>query len=188
MRQILSTKDVWTSGIVNVPLEPALANSRYTFFELDTKDINKLRLVWTTYLNKLGSVFIHETMNGYHFYNLTPIDKEAYGKFMRNLKYLNPECPMTTLRIIPNKWMGEYRYWRNYQLLENLLMDDVKLKEFSKWLIGCSYNMIKCYYQVVRYPMEECPICKKSDVFHSDEPYGFFCKLCGVQTKGRLNK
>lgn len=150
MRQLLSTNDIWTSGIVNVPLDPNLRDSRYTFFELDSKSVKDLRIVFNAYMDYLNSVYIHETMKGFHFFNLKPVDKASYGLMMRQIKHLNTECPMTTLRILPNKWIGESRLWGNGQVIGK----DKTLEEFKSWLEGGSYHMIQNNYQVVRYKFE----------------------------------
>jgi hypothetical protein len=151
MSQKIRTTEKFTSGIVNVPLDPKLRDSRYTFFELDTKSIAQLREVWQCYMDNLEAVYIHETMMGYHFYNLTPINKEKYGKILRRIKHLNPECPMTTLRIIPNKWEHELELWKKGIIIG---YPNLALSRFKEYLTTGANHMIINNYQVVRYPLE----------------------------------
>lgn len=185
--QKLSTTEIWTSGIVNVPLDPKLRDSRYTFFELDTKEINKVREVLEVYYIYLDSVYIHELINGFHFFNVDPIHKDLYGRILRKIKHLNPDCPMTTLRIIPNKWKNEMMYWRKASI--NGIDTGGKLADLRHWIEGEYTHMIASRYQVVRYPFEECQMCKSSkSVYWNQESKSFMCKDCHVQTRGRLNK
>lgn len=184
----IPTMNVWTSGIVNVPLSPKLKDSRYTLFEIDTKNVNTVHKVLEIYDSYLGSVYVHETLNGFHFYNLTPIDKKLYGEIIRQIKPINPECPLTTLRLLPNKWENEARYW-NKGALNGY---DVKLANFRNWLENDKSHMIALNYQVVRYPFEECPLCDKEIaskyVIWNNRRKIFICSVHNVQTIGRLRK
>jgi len=183
------TTDIWTSGIVNVPLDPLLRDFRYTFFELDTKKIKALHEVLNVYREYLGSVYVHETINGYHFYNLSLTGKNLYGIILRKLKHLNRECPMTTLRIIPNKWQNEKKYWIKDFIEVGDSVQHSRLVNFNNWLINDHLHMITQNYQVVRYPLEECPKCKTSTsiVWNNDRKI-FICTECHVQSIGRLLK
>jgi hypothetical protein len=180
------TENVWTSGIVNVPLNDI--NSRYTFFELDTKDREKLRKVISVYDYYGLACYIHSTINGYHFYNLSPVPKMFYWKIIREIKHLNPECPLITLRIIPNKWKDEKRYW-NYSAVTRG-MGEVELERFREWICKQRLPLIESNYKVVKYPFERCPLCDKESnakyvIFENEK---FKCQLHNIQTIGRLKK
>jgi hypothetical protein len=179
----LPTTEVWTSGITNVPLGTN-RSARYTFFELDTKDLDKLHFVLDVYRANLGSVYVHELLSGYHFYNFTPIDKVAHGRIVNIMKFLNPFCPLTVLRIIPNKWQNEGKYWSKGYVEGK---DTKELEEFRTCIETGDYNSIKKKYEVVTYPFEECPKCNLSRrVMWSNTKRCFICLACNVQTIGRV--
>lgn len=180
----IATKEIWTTGLVNVPKNPELKDCRYTLFELDSKRIPDVRKILEVYTEMLGSVYIHELINGFHFYNLKPISKTIYWDIIKEIKQLNPECPLTTLRIIPNKWRNEQKFWSKSAIVG---YPDEKLEEFRRWLEGGHYHMISNNYQTVRYPLEECPICHDArNILYFESKQAFYCDLCGSQTKGRI--
>ena len=181
----LPTTDVWTSGITNVPIGTN-RNARYTFFELDTKEIEKLHFVLDVYRANLGSVYVHELLGGYHFYNFTPIDKLAYSRIINLVKFLNPFCPLTVLRIIPNKWHNEGKYWNKGHIEGN---NTEELQKFRTALETGDYNYIKSKYEVVTYPFEECPKCNLSRrIMWNNEKECFMCLACNVQAIGRVKQ
>lgn len=177
-----ATTEIWTSGITNIPKNDR--NSRYTFFELDTKDIDKLHFVLEVYRNYLGSCYVHELISGYHFFNFKPISKNSYYEVIKKIKHLNPLCPLTVLRIIPNKWMGEERYWRKGAIIGK--DNDNELLWF-KSMIDSGYTMaISHKYEVVNYPFEECPTCGICNTIMWNYELGYFiCVKCNLQTIGR---
>lgn len=176
-----ATRHIWTSGITNVPINDR--NSRYTFFELDTKDYDKLHYVLDVYRENLETCYVHELLTGYHFFNFRAIDKEMYGRIIRLLKQLNPLCPLTVLRIIPNKWENEFRYWKK----SSIIGTSRELEEFKNNLENQDINAISQKYEIVNYPYEECPQCKLSNNVKWDNALGiFYCQVCNVQTIGRI--
>lgn len=146
-----ATTEKWTSGITNIPKYDR--NSRYTFFELDTKDIDKVHFVLDVYRANLGSCYVHELISGYHFYNFRKISRESYFAIIRKIKHLNPLCPFTTLRIIPNKWIGEKRYWKKGEIIGNY---DLELMDFRYALENQCLDYIRINYETVTYPFEDC--------------------------------
>lgn len=177
----IPTHDIWTSGISNIPKHDR--NSRYTFFELDTKDIDKVHFVLDVYRENLETCYVHELINGFHFFNLRAIEKERYNRIIRIIKFLNTECPLTVLRIIPNKWQNEKRYWNISEIIGN----SKELEQFRTCIETQTLGWIKDNYEVVRYPFEECPKCRKSNsVYWSYPDNCFMCRTCNIQTIGRI--
>lgn len=180
----LPTTEIWTSGITNVPKHNR--NARYTFFELDTKDIDKLHFVLDVYRANLKNCYVHELLSGYHFYNFQPIDKIAYGRIIQLMKFLNPLCPLTVLRIVPNKWKNESRYWNKGCIIGE---PDTELLQFKQNIEQQKIAEIKANvnYEVVTYPFEECPTCRKSNnVYYDYKDMVFMCRTCNIQTVGRV--
>jgi hypothetical protein len=86
---------------------------RTLFFELDNpvsqSEINRLVDIYRE--NKLD-LLIHKTgSNGMHFLSPTMIPKMQWKEIMIQLSDLNPKCPMTTLRVEPNKYPNESEIW-----------------------------------------------------------------------------
>lgn len=180
--QKVPTRFIWTSGITNVPKHDR--NSRYTFFELDTKDIDKLHFVLDVYRKNLGSCYVHELISGYHFYNFKQISKEEYARIIKLIKHLNPLCPLTVLRLLPNKWIGEQKYWKRSAIIGK---EDRELAHFKQDLENESIGAIALRYETVRYPYEECPICKSSmSIDWNSDLEMFICSTCRIQTIGRV--
>lgn len=178
---------IWTSGVTIVPKHDI--DSRYTFFELDSKNIDNLHFVLDTYRANLGSCYVHETISGYHFYNFRRISKESYYRIIKLMKHLNPLCPLTVLRIEPNKWQNEARYWRKGEIVGSINQDTYELQWFKSMLESQNIQAIKDIYEVVRYPFEECPKCRLSNNVYMDiASSSFMCRLCKVQTIGRLRQ
>jgi hypothetical protein len=177
------TTSIWTSGITNVPLNDR--DSRYTFFELDTKDIDKLHFVLDVYRENLETCYVHELISGYHFFNLIPIEKERYYRIIKLMKFLNPLCPLTVLRLTPNKWRNEESYWNKGTIIGQ--SDELIKLRFAIETQNIAY--LKERYEVVRYPFEECPKCKKSiNINWSYELGCFMCRTCNKQTIGRVKQ
>lgn len=83
------------------------SNYRYLFWEIDTKEEDTLQYVLETYVDAELPVYIHQTMRGYHFISIKPIEEERWKLLISQLRYTNPSYPPLTLRIKPNKYLGE---------------------------------------------------------------------------------
>jgi len=88
-----------------------ITSYRYVWFELDTKAQDELVYVLSVFAKYELPVYYHETMRGYHFFCVKPVLEDMYHCIMSELKPLNTACPMITLRIRPNKWVGEKEYF-----------------------------------------------------------------------------
>lgn len=180
-----ATKEIWTSGITNIPKNNR--DARYTFFELDTKDIDKLHFVLDVYRTNLNSVYVHELLSGYHFFNLQPIDKVAYNRIINLLKFLNPLCPLTVLRIIPNKWNGEQRYWRKGHIEGRNEAEIAELTRLRTSIENQTLYWIEDNFETVRYPYEECPNCGICNtIAYNNILEHFICTKCQTHTIGRV--
>ena len=87
-------------------------NLKTLFFELDREHFEKYDYVNRVYQNNGLDYFVHKTgSGGFHFISPTMITKSRWKKIMIELKFINPKCPMTTLRIKPNKYYNEENFW-----------------------------------------------------------------------------
>ena len=115
--------NIFTDGICNTLKDDK--NLKMVFFELDFENhltdgqtMNELIKITKTYKKFELDYFFHNTGNGLHFLSPTLIDKVLYKKFMNELKDINTKCPMTTLRVNPNKYKNEKDYFYKIQRLE----------------------------------------------------------------------
>ena len=137
--------NIFTDGICNTLKDDK--NLKMVFFELDKKSeldmIYDIVKVEDTYKKFELDYFIHRTGNGLHFLSPTLIDKILYKKFMNILKDINTKCPMTTLRVNPNKYENEKDYF--FEIVEikkfpnnkkgtHLINDNANCKEMCEFL------------------------------------------------------
>jgi hypothetical protein len=72
---------------------------------------------------------VHRTGGGgFHFISPTMISKERWKILHQELEDINPKCPMTTLRIEPNKHPNEDLVWYNSHF-ENYNTEDSQNNE-----------------------------------------------------------
>ena len=88
-------------------------NKRVCFFEIDSFNALELFEVMGQYYSFGLDVLIHRTGKGFHFLSPTLVALKEWKDFHEPLKHINSECPMTCLRIEPNKWKGEDILWKN---------------------------------------------------------------------------
>lgn len=174
--QLTRTIDDFTTGIVNLPIlldnntnKPimeynqdkkrfkykVIQDMRYPFFELDTKDEKPLYKVLDAYAHLDIPVYVHETMRGYHFLSLHKLHKIEYAEWIRPLMKLNPKCPMVTLRIKPNKWIGEKEVFRKGNIIhsehDDFLLDETR--QLKMWIERQHIGLLQCKYYIVKYRM-----------------------------------
>lgn len=176
--ELQRTTDAFTMGIVNLPIlkdnghaimvegkEGKLVpktdvSKRFLFFELDDDDAFKMynphtpfvdafNHVKDTYVNANLPVWIHKTMRGFHFFSLEPLEKDRYYLLMKQIKHLNPKCPMVTIRIKPNKWIGERKIWSQGSIIAKDF--NKPLADLREWMQREYYDKIKANYRVVTY-------------------------------------
>lgn len=181
------TNWVWTKAICNYSSSnPTL---RFLLFEIDTKDINILNEVLAVYRKYNLSVYYHETGNGYHFISISPMSKVEHAKAVREIKHLNPLCPLIALRIKTNKWENEKQIWKNGTVEDNECHElYLQLTRLREWIEQQRLGLIMKHYKVVTYPLEECPKCKKSDkIRYQYDIKKFKCMRCNIYSIARGN-
>lgn len=80
---------------------------RYLFWETDTRDNETLVYVKDVYVELGLPVYIHESMRGYHFISVKPIEKAIWKTAVEKLRKTNLDFPPITLRVLANKWVNE---------------------------------------------------------------------------------
>lgn len=176
---MIRTDELFTLGIVNLPIlrdsnnKPVMdvdkagkivpktdGSYRYLFFELDNDDFFKqynpnmtfleaFEKVKDVYVKHGIPVFIHQTMRGFHFLSVQPLTKLLYYELMKPIKSLNPKCPHVTLRIKPNKWVGERKVWNESSIIGTTF--NKELADLRENMKREYYDKIKMNYRVVTY-------------------------------------
>lgn len=125
---------------------------RYLFWEIDTKEDSILQQVLKIYDFLNLPVYIHETVMGYHFLSVKPILKEKFAWAIRELRHTNEKYPPFTLRIKPNKYVGEENIFFNGWIIAKAFHSDTsRLKDMIE---RQDFNKIRQYYQIVWYRFE----------------------------------
>lgn len=107
---------------------------RYCFFELDSPvSLDIVSRVMESYKDLDVPLYMHTTGTvdfvGWHFVSDKLIHKDRYADWFKSIHHHNPECPMMTLRITPNKWVGEKWSWvgtQNSEVVQKIINLDVK--------------------------------------------------------------
>ena len=121
----------------------------YLFFELDDECHDNLVKVLQTYSKYELPVFYHRTMRGWHFFSVKPMDKAKWQQALTEIKYLNTACPHITLRIIPNKWIGEKEIWQTANIsMQTIHRDTIAFKEA---VLTQNFEYLRRKYLMVHY-------------------------------------
>ena len=173
MEYMQRTVDQFTIGLVNLPIlldlnnKPVkvldikkqkmkyatIPNMRYPYFELDSS--RGMNPVLQSYKERNIPVYVHRTMRGYHFLSTVAMQTDDYLAWIKPLMHFNPKCPMVTLRIKPNKWIGESKVFQEYNIYENNAPSDqlTTLHELQQMISKQYIGLLQNKYYVVRYRM-----------------------------------
>ena len=129
-------------------LRPKLdSNYRYIFWEIDTKDQYTMDYVLGLYRFLKLPLYVHESMMGYHFLSVKPVLKEKYAWAVKQLRQTNEKYPPITLRIKPNKYVGEENIFFNGWIIAETYHDDtnrlktlIEKQDFIK--LGEKYQIV----------------------------------------------
>lgn len=107
----LNRSSRYTTGLVCTFADNDL---RLFFFEVDMEHRAEFARICKFYDEHELDYVVHRTGGGgYHWLSPTMISKATWKRYHEVLKDINKECPMTTLRIEPNKHHSENVIWYN---------------------------------------------------------------------------
>jgi len=114
--------------------------------------------VCTLYEMEELDYLVHRTGGGgYHFISPTMITKEYWKAMHEELKLINPKCPMTTLRIEPNKYPNEDLVWYSSHAVVNTAPDEqnnLQIVHLLNRIFGCKFVGTGAgEMKIVRYPL-----------------------------------
>jgi hypothetical protein len=134
-------------------------NLRTLFFELDKEHLDQYSRICKIYDDNKLDYFIHKTgSGGYHFISPTMITKERWKNIMNEVKDVNPKCPMTTLRMQPNKYFGEDSFWY-FIYIEKHFDDNYKcnsknMSDYLNHIFKTKFDgLLQDEIKIVRYPL-----------------------------------
>lgn len=122
---------------------------RYPLWEIDTKEDYILQTVIRVYKLLDLPVIVQQSMKGYHFICIKPVTNEVWKEFVRQVRHTNPDWPPITIRIKPNKYIGEMIEYNKMFVISSSYHKDTQ--ELSKWLKCQDIERIIRDYYVVWY-------------------------------------
>lgn len=165
-KYVIKSKDIISYGLTKLLQKNShsvkvkrKAIHRYLFFELDDLDVSHFQFVLAIYHKYNLPVFYHRTMRGWHFICIKPIDEKLWQEALTELKPLNTACPHVTLRIKPNKWVGEREIFQQSAIQMPALHSDtvqlqksfMRLCDFNNRIVGNEIAKLKEKYLIVHY-------------------------------------
>lgn len=143
------TRDRFARGIVNVHPDSKYSDMRYCFFELDSPvSLDIVSRIMESYGDLDVPLYMHTTGTsdymGWHFVSDKLVHKDIYSKWFKSIHNYNLECPMMTLRITPNKWVGEKWSWVGTNNSETV-----------KRIINLDTPYLQKLFKIVTYPFPD---------------------------------
>ncbi len=155
-RVLVRTRDKWTNGLAITNKSNDL---RFFLFETDSpfnqEHYDRINRLYDDYsLDYLN----HRTGDGIHWLSPSLLSLETWKEMMEQIKDINPKCPMTTLRIEPNKYINEREIWfttSHREYTHNLFNTSIELSLLLNHWFGTSvYGDTHTDLQKVRYPFK----------------------------------
>lgn len=137
---------------------------RYPFWEIDTKDWSVVERIVNTYRDYDLPVYVHESMRGYHFICIKPIEIELWKKMIFKFRYPfangaimgkieNENYPPICLRLKANKYINEIESFKTGFIVSRVLHSDTD--RFRKYLENQQIDILDRYYMIVWYPIDK---------------------------------
>lgn len=124
---------------------------RYLFFEIDNKEPANIESILSVYRFLKLPVYCHETMRGYHFLSVRPVEFHVWNMAISQLQGYNPAYPPITLRINPNKYAGEEEYFSKDRIISEHYHSDTHY--LRKWIQEKNWVKIGQQYVLVWYSL-----------------------------------
>ena len=147
--------NIFTTGLCNTITEDP--DVRFLFFEIDREHKESLDEIKSIYTQNKLDLLIHATGNGFHFLSPTILNKAEWKMLISFLKHINTKCPMTTLRVKPNKYPFEDSYWYRsevFQYSENINKNCIEMCNYLNKIWNTKFSGSKSYtLKIVHYPL-----------------------------------
>ncbi len=109
---MLRSKEKKTTGLA---LTNYTTDQRFFLFEIDINSGEVRERIINVYRHNGLDLLEHRTGLGWHYLSPTLLSKETWRKIRDELKDINVDCPMITLRLEPNKYINEDQVWYLYK-------------------------------------------------------------------------
>jgi len=134
------------------------SDSRVFFFEVDKEDRDEFAGINEFYnFHKLDFVVHRTGSGGFHWLSPTMISKEKWRELHKELKHINVKCPMTTLRIEPNKYPHESVIWYDSHVEKDNstpTQNNFNMANLLNYIWGCNFTATGTgEVKRVRYPL-----------------------------------
>ena len=134
-------------------------NKRFCFFEIDVLGDPQLYFrICECYKTFNLDYIVHRTHLGWHWLSPTIVDLITWKAFHRTLEDVNKKCPMTCLRVEPNKYPNEDLVWYlHYYGIRGLQLNNcIEMCDYLNhiWHGEQRFNgVIHGKIKIVRYPL-----------------------------------
>lgn len=126
---------------------------RYLFFEIDNKNTENVNSVIAVFDSLKLPLYYHETMRGYHFFSVKPINWQEWNSAILRLQVLNPKYPPITLRVNANKYPNEKQYFLNGHVMTPNGKKHTDTMYFKKWIEEENFAKLREQYYLVWYSL-----------------------------------
>ena len=146
----------YTTGLVCTFAD---SDNRVFFFEVDEEEKHLFAEINEFYnFHKLDFVVHRTGSGGFHWLSPTMIERDLWRSFHKELKHINADCPMTTLRIEPNKYPDEQIVWYNSHVIntntKTPLENNAQMSNLLNHIWGCEFAGIQeGSIKQVKYPL-----------------------------------
>lgn len=130
-----------------------ITNWRYLFWEIDTLDKNTLDTVIQVYSRLNLPVYVKRSMRGYHFISVKPILDSIWQTAIETLRPTNLDYPPITIRVNPNKYVGEESIWFDGFIISSAYHADTN--EIRRLINENNYTKIQEKYYLVWYNIDK---------------------------------
>ena len=144
-----------TTGLCNTFRDSKL---KVLFFELDKEHSEFYNVVKNVFDKYELDFFTHLTgSKGHHFLSPTLMTTGRWHYIIQEIKHINPKCPMTTLRVKPNKYYQEDYFW--YQIVDqthwgNDRINSIEMCQYLNHIFKTNFNgKINTELNIVSYPL-----------------------------------
>lgn len=155
---------------------------RYPMFETDDKTKEHFDIMLEHYKVWNIPVYYHESMRGWHWLSVKPMHQSSYETFINEIKYINPDCPLTTIRIKPNKWIDEDKIWHNSAWWMNDKHSDTYRLAAAMRIED--YDYLSKHYSIENYRIGAmCECGEMMELIQTNEGGIYSCPIHGLQCK-----
>lgn len=128
-------------------------NSRWRYFYWELDSLDNFEVIVDVYKYLRLPVYAHRSMRGWHFISIKPISMDLFQWAVDKVRWTNEDYPPITLRIKPNKYIGEPEVFNDGLILSETNHSDTT--QLVKWIKEQNFVRISEGYQLVWYSLKQ---------------------------------